>query len=551
VTVAPSRPPAAEDGSLRAERDALAQRLRESDERLKLLFDNSPMPVSVVSVADARYVYVNRAHCEFYRRPAEYYFGTDPYQVWIDVTLPEEFEAERVLFQRIADGEIETYTVEKTFRLPDEQRARGQLTLSATRDAQGRVHELIGVTRDLRALDEAKATQRSLEQQLLRSQKLEVVGRMAGSVAHDFNNRLLIVMGYADLLRSELTEPRLVEFVDQIVVSAERSAELTKQLLAFSRRQVLAPKSVDVGDTLSRMRRMLESLLSEKVELVLELRARERMYCDPGQLEQVILNLAINARDAMSSGGRLTLATRDVVPGSPELPPELAGAAFVALDVSDTGAGIAADVLPHIFEPFFTTKPLGAGTGLGLSTVDGIARQSGGCVNVTSREGAGTTVSALFPVSAVIAGKAAPPAELDVEARPGRLGTVLICDDDDAVRKLLGDVLAIGSYRILLARDGDHARELAVGVSKIDLLVTDIVMPRTSGPRLAAELRAMHPDVLVLFVSGCVDSDALASIEGEAFLAKPFLPASLLKRVREMLDARPSPGPDSGRFLRP
>jgi CheY-like chemotaxis protein len=264
------------------------------------------------------------------------------------------------------------------------------------------------------------------------------------------------------------------------------------------------------------------------------------------------LILAINARDAMSSGGRLTLATRDVEPGSPDVPPELAGVAFVALDVSDTGAGITADVLPHIFEPFFTTKPLGVGTGLGLSTVDGIARQSGGFVKVTSREGAGTTVSALFPVSAAIVGKTPPPPELDVEARPGRLGTILICDDDDAVRKLLGDVLAIGSYRILLARDGDHARELAAGVSKIDLLVTDIVMPRTSGPRLAAELRAMHPDVLVLFVSGCVDSEALASIGGEEFLAKPFLPAALLKRVREILDARQSLGPDSGlRFPRP
>jgi PAS domain S-box-containing protein len=529
----------------------LAQRLRESEARLKLLFDSSPLPVSVVSVADARYVYVNRAHCEFYGRPAEYYFGTDPYQVWIDVTLPEEFEAERVLFQRIADGELEQYSIEKTFRLPNEQRARGELTLSVMRDAQGRMHELIGVTRDLRALAEAQATQRSLEEQLRRSQKLEVVGRMAGGVAHDFNNRLLIVMGYAELLRNELNEPRLLEFVDQIVISAERSAELTKQLLAFSRRQVLSPKSVDVGDTLSRMRRMLESLLNEKVELSLELGAKERMYCDPGQLEQVILNLAINARDAMPGGGRLKLATRDLAPGSPELPADLARDAFVALDVSDTGAGIADDVLPHIFEPFFTTKPAGVGTGLGLSTVDGIARQSGGCVNVETRAGAGTTVTVIFPISAASLGKTPPPPELDIEARPGRLGTVLICDDDDAVRKLLGDVLAIGSYRILLARDGEQARALAAGASKIDLLVTDIVMPRTSGPELATELRALHPELLVLFVSGCVDSDALSSIAGEEFLAKPFLPAALLKRVREIFDARVDPVDSGVRVPRP
>jgi len=530
-----------EVATLRAERDALADRLRRSEARVKVLFDHSPVPVSVVSVADGRYTYVNRAYCEFYGRPAEYYLGTDPYQVWVEVTLPEEFEAERALFQRIADGEIEHYTIEKCFRLPNDQRAHGELTLTVTRDAQGRMHELVSVTRDLRSLRATQDAQRSLEEQLRRSQKLEVVGRMAGGVAHDFNNRLLIVMGYADMLRSELSEPRLLEMVEQITISAERSAELTKQLLAFSRRQRLSPKSVDVGETLSRMRRMLESLLSEKVELAVELGAAERLFCDPGQLEQVVLNLAINARDAMPSGGRLTLATRDVPPGAPELPAELARTHCVALDVSDTGAGIAAHVLPHIFEPFFTTKPLGLGTGLGLSTVEGIVRQSGGYVSVATREGAGTTVTAAFPVSDAALDLAPAPIELDLEARSGRLGTVLICDDDDAVRKLLADVLAIGSYRVLSACDGQQARALASGAAKIDLLVTDIVMPRTSGTELAAELRAMHPDALVLFVSGCVDPDALSSIQGEEFLAKPFLPAALLKRVREIIDARVSP----------
>ncbi len=541
MTVALSPPSEEEVAKLRAERDALAARLRESEARLRLLWDSSPIPVSVVSVAEARYVYVNRAHCEYYQRPSDYYFGTDPYQVWIDVTAPEEFEAERLLFQRIADGEIDQYSIEKNFRLPNDGRARGELTLSVTRDAQGRMHELIGVTRDLRGQRAAEATARGLEEQLRRSQKLEVVGRMAGGVAHDFNNRLLIVMGYAELLRNELDEPRLLEFVDQIATSAERSAELTKQLLASRRRQVLSPKSVDAGDTLLRMRRMLESLLSEKVELALTANAVERMYCDPGQLEQVVLNLAINARDAMPGGGRLTLATRDVAPGPPELPAELSGRSYVALDVSDTGAGIPADVLPHIFEPFFTTKPAGAGTGLGLSTVEGIVRQSGGCVPADTRQGAGTTVSALFPVSSRTAEASPAPPGLDIEARPGRLGTVLICDDDDAVRRLLGDVLAIGSYRILLARDGDQARALAEGVTKLDLLVTDIIMPTTSGTQLAADVRARHPDALVLFVSGCVDPDALSSIAGEEFLAKPFMPAALLSRVRQILDAREGP----------
>lgn len=550
MTAALSPPTEEQIEALRAERDALAERLRDSDARLRLLWDDSPIPVSVTSVTEARYVYVNRAHCEFYGRPPEYYFGTDPYQVWIDVTLPEEFERERVLFQRIADGEIDTYSLEKTFRLPGEGRAHGEVTLSVTRDEQGRLKELIGVTRDLRAQRAAEDAARSLEEQLRRSQKLEVVGRMAGGVAHDFNNRLLIVMGYAELLRSELRDPRLLEFVEQITASAERSAELTKQLLAFSRRQVLSPKSVDAGETLSRMRRMIESLLSEKIELTLVNGAVERMYCDPGQLEQVILNLAINARDAMPSGGCLTLATRDVPPGSPDVPAELAATRFVALDVIDTGAGIAPDVFPHIFEPFFTTKPLGAGTGLGLPMVEGIVRQSGGCVLVRTRQGEGTTVSALLPASSAVAQPEAAPAPLELDARPGRLGTILVCDDDAAVRQLLGDVLAVGLYRILLAQDGEQARELAASVTKLDLLVTDIVLPRLGGPELAAEVRTQHPDALVLFVSGCVDPDALASIAGEEFLAKPFRPAALLARVRQMLDARVGPTESSVRVPR-
>ncbi len=251
MTAAQSSPPPSDEvASLRAERDALAARLRESEERLRLLYDHSPVPVSVVSVAEARYIYVNRAHCEFYRRPVEYFFGTDPYQVWIDVTLPEEFEHERVLFQDLADGKLDTYTLAKRFRLPDGKLAAGELTLTVMRDAQGRLHQLIGVTRDTRELSAARESLSSLEQQLQRSQKLEVVGRMAGGVAHDFNNRLLIVLGYAELLKSELKDARLREFVDMIATSAERSAELTKQLLAFSRRQVLSPKSVDPGETL-------------------------------------------------------------------------------------------------------------------------------------------------------------------------------------------------------------------------------------------------------------------------------------------------------------
>jgi PAS domain S-box-containing protein len=538
--VTASSPPPSEDAaSLRAERDALAEKLRDADDRFRLLYDHSPIPLSVVSVADARYVYVNRAHLEYYGRPAEYYYDTDPYQVWIDVTLPEEFEHERVLFQQVADGALDTYALEKNFRLPDGSTRRGELTLTVSRDAHGRLQQLVGVTRDMGPLRAAELAQRSLQEQLERSQKVEVLGRMAGGVAHDFNNRLLIVLGYAELLKIELSDPRLRSFLDLIIESGERSAELTRQLLAFSRRQVLAPRSLDAGATLERMRRVLESLLSEKIELVFELSAEQRMFCDPGQLEQVILNLVINARDAMPAGGKLTLRTRDVEAGSAELPAALAEKDFVALEVSDSGSGIAHEVLPHIFEPFFTTKPAGAGTGLGLSTVEGIVRQSGGHVGVTTAAGIGTTVSAFLPISeASVKEVVVSPLELDVEARPGRLATILICDDDAAVRKLIGAVLAIGAYRIVLAKDIEQVRSFVASGQKPDLLVTDIVMPGATGPELARELRTKFPELLVLFVSGFADEPSLESIVGEEFLAKPFLPAALLKRVRQMLDAR-------------
>jgi signal transduction histidine kinase len=539
VTDGPShRDAAGELAELRAERDALAAKLEDSQALLHLLYDQSPLAVGVVSIAEANYVYVNRAHCEFFQRPPEYYRTTDPYQVWMEISLPEELERERPLFQKVADGELDSYRMVKNFVVPGGATVPGELILSVSRDAAGRMHQLIAITRDLRDVRALEEEKRSLEAQLRRSQKLEMMGRMAGGVAHDFNNRLLIVMGYAELLYSELSEPRQRSYVDMIVSSAERSAELTQQLLAFSRRQVLTPKSLDVAEALQRVQRMLESWLSEKVQLQTSLGAAQRLWCDPGQLEQVILNLVINARDAMPDGGRLTLASRDVAPGSSELPDELSQGSFVALDVTDTGTGIPAEVLPHIFEPFYTTKAVGQGTGLGLSTVEGIVRQSGGHVRVRTREGQGTTISVYLPASSLApeVAVAAPP--LVAGSATGRQGTILVCDDDDAVRRLIGDVLAVGSFRVLAARSVAEALQLAAGAGKIDLVLTDIVMPTQSGPDLVQALRAQQPQLPVLYISGYADDKLLASIAGEELLSKPFRPAALLTRVRRLLDAR-------------
>lgn len=529
----------ADVATLRAERDLLAAKLAESEARFALLYDQARLPLAIISVTEARYIYTNRAHCELFGYSAEYYRTVDPYQVWVNHTAPEDFERERVMFQQLADGQIDCYSIEKTFRLADGRRPRCEVTMIAQRDGQGRLHHLSVLSRDISAQTGAEEQVRDLQEQLRRAQKIEVAGRLAGGVAHDFNNRLLIVLGYAELLRAGLKDERQLGFVQNIVDSAKRSAELTRQLLAFSRRQVLAPRSLDAGATVEGMRRVLDSLLGEKVEVVVEARAGQRVYCDPGQLEQVLLNLAINARDAMPAGGRLTLATRDVAAGAAELPRELADNDFVAVDVRDTGTGIPVDVLPHVFEPFFTTKPVGQGTGLGLSTVEGIVRQSGGHVSVATSEGGGSTFTVYLPVSDTSVREAVQVApSIEVEKRRSRHGTILICDDDNDVRTLLADVMAVGSYHVLTARNAAECRTHLASGERVDLLITDIVMPNQSGPELAAELRRSFAGLLVLFVSGYADSESLAAIEGEEFLAKPFSPAVVLRRVREMLDAR-------------
>jgi nitrogen-specific signal transduction histidine kinase/ActR/RegA family two-component response regulator len=397
---------------------------------------------------------------------------------------------------------------------------------------------------DRKLAEEARAR---LEDRLRQAQKLEALGQLAGGVAHDFNNRLVVVLGYVELLRRELPAGSpLVEYAEQILEGAQRSAELTRQLLAFSRHQVLNPKSFDIHERLDGMRRMLQRLLGEHVELITVLGAKRAVYCDPGQLEQVIVNLAVNARDAMSRGGRLTFETRDVEHAlgarTPDLrdPDDLRPGDYVALSVSDTGTGIARDVLPRIFEPFFTTKGVAGGTGLGLATVDGIVRQSGGAVAVATEVGRGSVFTVYLPA----ASPGTATHHEKVVASPVRLGqaeTVLLCDDDAGTRRLMCDVLRMAGYRVLEARDGEHALTVArEHDGPVDLLLTDVVMPHLDGPRLARRLRASHPELSVLFVSGWTESDValdVAATDGD-FLPKPFLPGDLLRRVRAVLDRR-------------
>lgn len=386
---------------------------------------------------------------------------------------------------------------------------------------------------------------KQLEQQFRQAQKMEAVGRLAGGVAHDFNNLLTIISGYSQMLLDALdANDSARRDIEPIIEAAERAAALTRQLLTFSRRQVVQPKLLDVNRQVSRMNRMLRRVIGEDVELVTSFKSEAgRIKADPGQLEQVILNLAINARDAMPQGGKLTIETAEIeLGGGPaDTPRELPPGRYVVLALSDTGTGMDAEVMSHLFEPFFTTKGKGKGTGLGLSTVYGIVKQNHGEVIINSEVGRGTTVRIYFPV-AEPAGKVRP--ELAPRSAAARKGTetILLVEDEEEVRRLAREMLTRQGYTVIEAGSGAEAMRIwRDRFNSIDMLLTDVVMPRMSGRELADKLRGSRPELKVMYMSGYTD-DVMARHgvldSGTAFLSKPFTSEILSRKVRAVLDEK-------------
>jgi PAS domain S-box-containing protein len=383
---------------------------------------------------------------------------------------------------------------------------------------------------------------RRLEEQFRQAQKMEAVGRLAGGIAHDFNNLLTAITGYADLLREDTPEgdPRRQD-LDEIAKAGHRAAALTRQLLAFSRQQVLQPRIVDLNEAVAGMDKLLRRIIGEDVDLVTVLQPDlGRVRADPGQIEQVVVNLAVNSRDAMPHGGKLTIETADA-----DLSNEYEAAqrsltpgAYVMLAVTDTGTGIPDDVRAHIFEPFFTTKGPGKGTGLGLATVYGIVRQSEGQILVYSEPGRGTTFKIYMPRVEDTAEHLIP---TGIEGPPrGGSETILLVEDEDGVRNLARQVLGRRGYTVLVAADGDEARRVCrEHPGPIHLLLTDLVMPGLSGPQSAEELCRERPEMKVLFMSGYPDramEHQKAFEPGVPFLQKPFAPEALMRKVREALE---------------
>ena len=389
---------------------------------------------------------------------------------------------------------------------------------------------------DLRALRES-------EEELRQAQKMEAVGRLAGGVAHDFNNMMSAVIGFSELVLARLEGAHpLRHYVEEIMRAGERASALTNQLLVFSRKQVLEPRVLDLNRIVADVERLLQRLIGEDVELVSVLDpALEPVVADPGQVEQVIVNLAVNARDAMPTGGKLTIETANV-----ELDEDYASrhldvepGSYVLLAVTDTGVGMEADTAERIFEPFFTTKEEGRGTGLGLATVFGVVKQSGGAICVDSEPGRGTSFKIYLPRTRATV------ETLDVHAVPpeGPRGseTILLVEDEQIVRDLEREALEESGYTVLEARSASHALELAQEYrGTIDLLLTDVVMPELSGHEVAERLTARRPEMKVLYASGYTDGAIVRHgvLEpGIAFLPKPLTPASLARKVREVLDA--------------
>ena len=505
----------------------------DSERRYRALFDTLPLPMWIYDVQSMRFLAVNQAAVERYGYSREEFLA----MTLLDIRPADE--AERL------SGVVPTLRRERLVGSPWRHRTRAgdildvEITSDDLFDGSARTRLVVAI--DVTARNRTEAALRESQEQLRQSQKMEAVGSLAGGIAHDFNNLLTAILGYCDLaLESLPADMSARDDVEEIRRASQRAAELTHQLLAFSRRQMLKPSVFALNTTVVGTEKILRRLIRESIVLELSLAPDSPLVrADPAQVEQAILNLVVNARDAMEPGGRLVLATgesaftRPQTVASGTLPP----GRYATLSVMDTGTGITPEVRERLFEPFFTTKERGHGTGLGLATVYGIAHQSGGGVDVQSVPGEGSTFTVYFPEALDSEAGRTEPRGLETSARGE--GTILLAEDDDAVRAIARTTLERAGYRVLSASDGASALVLADGhAGPIDLLLTDVIMPGMNGRELAQGMTTRRPGLPVLFVSGYtgnVLADHGLPSADHALLDKPFTPASLTAAVAALL----------------
>jgi two-component system cell cycle sensor histidine kinase/response regulator CckA len=508
-----------------AERQQVEEALRASQRLLEGIVDNSGA-VIYVKATDGSYLLVNRAFEELFHVSRQQIRGKSD----ADIHPPDRAQAFQSDDQRVLEA---NGPVQRQETITQEDGAHTYLTVRfPLQGPDGRPFATCGIATDI-------TERKRLEEQLMQSQKLESIGRLAGGVAHDFNNILTAILGYGEIVTRELAPDNpLVEDVEEIKLAAERAGRLTRQLLIFARRGVVEPRMLDVSELTVNLAHLLRRLIGEHVELVVN--ATPKLWpvrADAGQLEQVLVNLAVNARDAMPRGGRLAITTENVLIGADAASehPGLVPGPYIRLVVSDTGSGMGPETLAHLFEPFFTTKIQGRGNGLGLATCHGIVQQCGGCIFCSSELGQGTTFTVYLPR---YEGR---PHELEVIEEspvPGGHETVLVVEDDPSVREIAVRALRARGYQVLEAANGVEALSVAERLGhRIDLLVTDMVMPQMGGLDLAEKLRAHRPRLRALFTSGYTEENAaqIRSIEDARFLQKPFTGSALARRVREVL----------------
>ena len=510
--------------------------LRENEERLRATFEQAAVGIAHVA-PDGRWLRVNRKLCDIVGYSREELLR----KKFQDITYSEDLDASMEYVRQVLAGEIPAYSLEKRYLRKDGSPIWTNLTVSIVRSASGEPAYLIAVIEDIAKRKHAEEEKQNLQGQLLQAQKMESVGRLAGGVAHDFNNMLGVILGHSELaLRQVDPANSLRDNLEEIRKAGQRATDLTRQLLAFARKQTVSPKVLDLNDTVADMLSMLRRLIGEDIDLTwLPGEELWPIKMDPSQVDQILANLCVNARDACAGIGKITIETGNVAfnddycsINSGYIPGE-----YVQLAVNDSGCGMEKEVLENLFEPFFTTKGIGKGTGLGLSTVYGIVRQNKGFISVDSEPGAGTTFRIYLPRCIGKQERVAEGGQPRMVA--GGPETILLVEDESTLLNLGREMLEILGYRVLAAGTPGEAVQLAQEhAGEIDLLVTDVIMPEMTGRDLCKRLLSLYPNLKRLFMSGYT-ADIIADHgileEGVYFLQKPFSLEDLSIKVREAL----------------